>query len=204
VKIAHTINYEDLNTPNVQPKESAYVELTHRNARVPTLSDDGAEAWDLDVYKPSHKVLDVSDRTWESTLCKLFPQATEQNYFKNLYGSLRSGAKLFLICFRHNELPCTSNVLTHRTQMPELCDDLRIVMQNSPYIFMLIRSSGVDSEVESMAEAWKELTEYDPMSVIYKDLNNPQMCDSGIKPTSELPKFTASARYVFETGYHYS
>lgn len=88
--------------------------------------------------------------------------------------------------------------------MPELCDDLRIVMQNSPYIFMLIRSSGIDSEVESVVEAWKELTEYDPTSVVYKDLNNPQMCDSGIKPTCELPKFTAPARYVFETGRHYS
>jgi hypothetical protein len=205
VKIAHTINYEDSNTPDVQPKESAYVELTHRNARVPKLSNDSAEAWDLDVYKPSHKVLDVSDRLWESTLRKLFPQTVGQkNYFKYMYGSLRSGAKLFLICFRHNELPCTSNFLTHRTRMPELCDDLRIVMQNSPCIFILIRSSGVDSEVESIVEAWKELTEYDPMLVIYKDLNNPQMCDSGIKPTSELPKFTASARYVFETGYHYS
>lgn len=199
VKITHTINYEDPNTPDVQPKESAHVELTHRNARVPKLSDDGAEAWDLDVYKPSHKVLDVSDRTWESTLRKLFPQtSTQKDYFKDLYGS-RSENKLFLICFRHNELPCTSNVLTHRTQMPELCDDLRIVMENSPYIFMLIRGNRIDSKVESIVEAWKELTEYDPMSVIYKDLNNPQMCNSGIKPTSELPKFTASARYVFET-----
>ncbi|KAI5373100.1 hypothetical protein J4E82_008200 [Alternaria postmessia] len=140
-----------IGSTNQHPPKSEwedYMMEIHRNARVPKLSDDGAEAWDLDVYKPSHKVLDVSDRTWESTLCKLFPQATEQNYFKNL--------------------------------------------------------SGVDSEVESIVEAWKELTEYDPMSVIYKDLNNPQMCDSGIKPTSELPKFTASARYVFETGYHYS
>jgi hypothetical protein len=199
VKIAHTINYENPDTPDVQPKEVAYVELTHRNTRIPKLSDDGAEAWDLDVYRPSHKVLDVSNRTWESTLRKLFPQtSTQKNYFKDLYGSLRFGVQLFLICFRHNELPCTSNVLTHRKHMPEVCDDLRIVMQNSPYIFMLIRGSGVDSQVESIVEAWKELTEYDPMSVIYKDLN-PQMCDSGIKPTSELPKFTASARYVFET-----
>jgi hypothetical protein len=199
VEIAHTINYENPDTPDVQPKEVAYVELTHRNARIPKLSDNGAEAWDLDVYKPSHKVLDVSDRTWESTLRKMFPQtSTQKNYFKYLYGS-RSGNKLFLICFRHNELLCTSNVLTHRTQMPELCDDLRIVMENSPYIFMLIRGSGVDSQVESIVEAWKELTEYDPMSIIYKDLNDPQMCDSGIKPTSELSKFTASARYVFET-----
>jgi hypothetical protein len=203
VKITHTINYEDPNTPDVQPKESAHVELTHRNARVPNLSDDGAEAWDLDVYKPSHKVLDVSDRTWESTLRNLFPQtSTQKDYFKHLYGS-GSRNKLFLICFRHNELPCTSNVFTHRTRMPELCDDLRIVMENSPYIYMLIRGfggvSGVDSHVESIVKAWKELTEYDPMSVIYKDLNNPQMCDSGIKPTSDLPKFTASARYVFET-----
>jgi hypothetical protein len=200
VKIAHTINYKDPDTPDVQPKEVACVELTHRNTRISKLSDDGAEAWDLDVYRPSHKVLDVSDRTWESTLRKLFPQtSTQKNYFKDLYGSLRSGAQLFLICFRHNELPCTSNVLTHRKHMPEVCDDLRIVMQNSPYIFMLICGSGVDSQVESIVEAWKELTEYDPMSVIYKDLNNPQMCDSGIKPTSGLPKFTASARYVFET-----
>jgi hypothetical protein len=133
----------------------------------------------------------------------LFPQtSTQKDYFKHLYGS-GSRNKLFLICFRHNELPCTSNVFTHRTRMPELCDDLRIVMENSPYIYMLIRGfggvSGVDSHVESIVEAWKELTEYDPMSVIYKDLNNPQMCDSGIKPTSDLPKFTASARYVFET-----
>ncbi|RYN70387.1 hypothetical protein AA0117_g10591 [Alternaria alternata] len=185
-----------IGSTNQHPPKSEwedYMMEIHRNARVPKLSDDGAEAWDLDVYKPSHKVLDVSDRTWESTLCKLFPQATEQNYFKNLYGSLRSGAKLFLICFRHNELPCTS--FHARAMFSPI---------NSPYTFMLICSSGVDSEVESIVEAWKELTEYDPMSVIYKDLNNPQMCDSGIKPTSELPKFTASARYVFETGYHYS
>lgn len=200
VEIAHTINYEDSNTPDVQPKECAYVELTHRNARVPKLSDDSAEAWDLDVYKPSHKVLDVSDRLWESTLRKLFPQTVGQkDYFKYMYGSLRSGAKLFLICFRHNELPCTSNLLTHRTQMPELYDDLRIVVQNSPYIFMLIRGSGVDSQVESIVEAWKELTEYDPMSAIYSDPSNPQMCHSGIEPTSDLPNFTAPVRYAFET-----
>jgi hypothetical protein len=159
VEIAHTINYENPDTPNVQPKEVAYVKLTHRNARIPEISDDDAKALALDVYKLSHKVFDVSDRIWKSTLRKLFPQtSTQKDYFKYLYGSLRSGAKLFPIYFRHNELPCTRNVLTHRKHMPELCDDLRIVMQNLPYIFMLICSSGVDSEVESIVEAWKELT----------------------------------------------
>ncbi|RYN45936.1 hypothetical protein AA0114_g8591 [Alternaria tenuissima] len=83
--------------------------------------------------------------------------------------------------------------------MSEVYDDLRIVMQNSPYIFMLICGSGVDSQVESIVESWKELTEYDPMSAFYRNPSSPQMCDSGIKPTSELPKFTAPARYAFET-----
>ncbi|RYO12838.1 hypothetical protein AA0121_g8855 [Alternaria tenuissima] len=83
--------------------------------------------------------------------------------------------------------------------MPEVYDDLRIVMENSPYIFMLIRGFGIDSQVESIVKAWEELTEYDPMSAIYRDPSDPQMCDSGIEPTSDLPKFTAPVRYAFET-----
>ncbi|CAN9379092.1 unnamed protein product [Alternaria alternata] len=44
-----------------------------------------------------------------------------------------------------------------------------------------------------------QYSEYGPMSAIYRDPSNRQMCDSGIKPTPGLPKFTAPARYAFET-----
>ncbi|CAN9382132.1 unnamed protein product [Alternaria alternata] len=44
-----------------------------------------------------------------------------------------------------------------------------------------------------------QYSKYGPMSAFYRNPSSPQMCDSGIKPTSELPKFTAPARYAFET-----
>ncbi|CAN9356776.1 unnamed protein product [Alternaria alternata] len=44
-----------------------------------------------------------------------------------------------------------------------------------------------------------QYSEYGPMSAIYRDPSNRQTCDSGIKPTPGLPKFTAPARYAFET-----
>ncbi|CAN9392146.1 unnamed protein product [Alternaria alternata] len=44
-----------------------------------------------------------------------------------------------------------------------------------------------------------QYSEYDHVSVIYRDPSNRQMCDSGIKPTPGPPKFTAPARYAFET-----
>lgn len=210
IRIEHTFNYQDTATPKTQPRHVAHVELTYRNARRPAPTTEVDESfgsavpWEKpveDAYDPTHRITDVSDREWEPTLRKLYPQTNaDKDYFNKLYGGIdRSGNKLFLVRFYHNESTCTSNVLTHRQGMPGAYDDLRIVIKNTPVIYMLIRGHKIDDDIENVVEQFKSLSLYNPMSVIYTDPSNATMGNSGIKPTAELPKFVAKARYAFET-----
>jgi hypothetical protein len=97
----------------------------------------------MDAYQPTHRVINVSDPSWKATLAKLYPQATvDKDYLKGLFNSVNdAGHSLYFAIFRHNEDPCTSNLFTHREDLPVLYQDLQKVMKASPTVCMLIHNS---------------------------------------------------------------
>jgi hypothetical protein len=166
IRIAQQLNYEDDTTPNKQPFHNVHVELTHRNARIPNIVRDRDE---LDAYQPTHRIVNVSDPAWDPTLAKLYPQTTSnKDYLKGLFNSVQDyGHALYLAIFRHNEHPCTSNLFTHRTNVPAIYEDLQKVMKEHPIICVLMRGTDVDTDIEDIVRSFQELAVYDPMTAIF-------------------------------------
>ncbi|KAJ6282618.1 hypothetical protein J3E71DRAFT_175323 [Bipolaris maydis] len=196
VRIRHTLNYIDATTPDEQPRDIVYIELTHNNTTGPRSGNQR----DID-YIPTHRVVDVTSSAWQSSLEKIFPQTTKvEKYYKSLYASVKhSGHRLYLITIKHNERHSVTNLLTHKEDMLPLQKDLSIIAKASPMVFILVRGSGIPEQVEGLVQRFKDLTRYNPLNEFIVNLENPSLTDKGIKPNNELPKFTALVQYQFDT-----
>ncbi|EUC26979.1 hypothetical protein COCCADRAFT_79449, partial [Bipolaris zeicola 26-R-13] len=195
-RLRHTINYLDATVPNEQPSHKAYVDLTHANTCGP-LSQGQRDI----EYVPTHRVVDVTDPKWYPSLAKIFRQTESvEDYWKGMHaGLVMSDYKLFLITIKHNEKHCTSNLFAHRQDVPDLVKDLRIVTRSSPIIFMLVRSHNIDELMEGLIKRFHDLTRNDPALEFYKSIDNPSLSNTGVRETSQLPKFTALPQMHFST-----
>lgn len=195
IRISHRLNYFDASTPEMQPSVRAFVELTHLNT---TRAKDGD-------YQPTHHVIDITDRIWQSTLSKLFPQTqaypktdTEKGYWKALYDLVEEGSqRLVLVIFQHDEHTCTNNVLTLKDDVPDLLKDIRTAIRKSPAVFTLIRGRDIRDLIDEIVGRWRNLTRYDPLNEFFVDIQKPYINHKNIK-TTRYPRFKAPARFVFE------
>ncbi|ENI01832.1 hypothetical protein COCC4DRAFT_203345 [Bipolaris maydis ATCC 48331] len=195
-RLGHTINYLDDSLPDEQPNHKAYVDLTYAN----TCGPHSQGQQDIE-YVPTHRIVDVTDPKWYPSLAKIFHQTEYiKDYWKGMHaGLVMSDYKLFLITIKHNKEHCTSNVHAHKQDVPNLVKDLRIVTRSSPIIFMLVRSHNIDKLMQGLIKRFHDLAHNDPTTEFYKSLNNPSLSNTGVKETSQLPKFTALPQMHFGT-----
>lgn len=194
--IRHTVNYRDEAVPEAQPCHKSRIELTYLNTCGPR--DEGMGETQ---YVTTHRVVDVSDKAWQSSLEKIFPQTTKvKDYYRNLYGSIQvSGSRLYLVTIELNGMDSTTNLLTENRDVPPLVKDLRIVAKIPTMVFMLLRTISLPSQIEGLVQEFKKLCRYDPMNDFFVDPYNPSLTHTGVKPTMELPKFTAIPQIQYES-----
>ncbi|KAL6169668.1 hypothetical protein ACJQWK_04672, partial [Exserohilum turcicum] len=190
LRIAHL--YKDEMYPKQQPTHKLDIELTYRNTRprghLPP--DEG------DRYYGSERILDVSDKVYQSYLQKLFPHLVKQNpsYCDKLWATLKTH-RLYLMQFRQNELPMTTNLFTERADMPAKYHDLQLVMRRAPIIYILARGTDIDALANSVIDRFCGLSQYNPLSRFFV---NPHINNKGIMETAMLPKFKALPENAFE------
>ncbi|KAL1603739.1 hypothetical protein SLS60_005329 [Paraconiothyrium brasiliense] len=196
MRLRVTCQYTDPARPQEQPRHQVDIDLTYRNTR-PHGNVPDAEN---DVYVPSERIFNVSNRSNIPLLMTLFPHLTRDNprYWDQCYASLQAGHRLTLIQFYHNELPSTSNLFTEKEDMPLAYNNLREIMHKSPVIYLLVRGTDVDLLTQSMINRFVDLAGFNPMSRFFQEISNPSLNHSGVRPTEELPKFVTLPEYSFE------
>ncbi|KAH9859182.1 hypothetical protein J1614_012259 [Plenodomus biglobosus] len=98
IRIRNTFKYKDDSRPKEQPQHKTDVNLTYRNTGLKKKvtheeEDDTKEGGE---YRPSERIIDVSDKASIPTLAALFPHLTRENtkYWDRLYATLHWGHQL--------------------------------------------------------------------------------------------------------------
>lgn len=202
MRLRFSLLYKDEQRKMQQPKHKLDIDLTYRNTR-PRGELPKAFA---DTYKPTERIIDVSNHRFIPLLDKLFPHLARDNteYWAQCYKSLVGGYKLYLLAFRQNELPMTNNLFTSRTDMPAKYYDLQIVMHEAPFVYILVRGTDIDGIAGSIVNRFYDLALYDPLSKFFVDVENPYINNKGIKDTASLPKFITLPENSFEDWNEYA
>lgn len=76
--------------------------------------------------------------------------------------------------------------------------DLRIVMQSSPVIFILVRSYDIDELIEGLVKRFHDLARHNPITDSFNTPENPSLSNSSLKEMGLLPKFIALLQMHFD------
>ncbi|CAA9958805.1 hypothetical protein PTMSG1_02340 [Pyrenophora teres f. maculata] len=188
MRLRVTHMYKNGSRPKDQPSFKTDVDLAYSNTRP---LEKGSKP-EMDRYDPSHRIINVSDRSFIPFLEKIFPQLAgkDKDYWNKCYTSLEGGHDLVLLQFRQNMEPMTINLFVDRDDIPTSYKGLQTVMRSAPCIFVLVRGTDVKEITDSIIHRFSELAVFDPLSAFFVDKNNPYINDKGIKATPSLPKFT--------------